>query len=155
MKSQADGHYNNPERNVDGEISACQNQIIGINIDDKIRRAFDNAVKTVENRMHDAILTALDNVVTPPGELDVRSITGSSGHGTNSALQNQDRRNSIGNTENTPRKSAFTRLHLNLDQDGINKTRDIKISDDGDFPALKPNYDWPAYAHHSHTHHAK
>ena len=43
---QADGYYFDPERSFDGEIRACQNQIIGKNIDDKIRIAVDNAVKT-------------------------------------------------------------------------------------------------------------
>ena len=46
LESQADGHYNNPERSVDGKITACQNQIIGDNIDDKIRKA----VKTMQSR---------------------------------------------------------------------------------------------------------
>ena len=82
--------------------------------------------------MHDAILTAMDNVVTPPVELAVRSITASSGHGTNSALQNQDRRDSIGNTENIPLKSAFSLLELNIDQDRIDETHDNKNSEDGD-----------------------
>ena len=105
--------------------------------------------------MHDAFLTAKDNVVTPPVELTERSITGLSGNGTNSAVQNRDRRNSIGNTDYTPLKSAFSRLDLNIDHDKIVETHDIKDSKDGDFPALKPNYDWQAYVHHSHTHHAK
>ena len=151
----AGGYYNNPERCGDGEISACQNQIIGNSLDGKIRKAVDNAVKTAETRKHDAILTAMDNVVTPPVELAVRSITASSGHGTNSALQNQDRRDSIGNTENTPLKSVFSQLELNIDQDRIDETHDNKNSEDGDFPALILNYDWQVYAHRSHIHYAK
>ena len=38
---------------------------------------------TVENRMHDAILTPMDKVVIPRVEMAVRSITGLSGHGPN------------------------------------------------------------------------
>ena len=45
-------------------------------------------------------------------------------------------------------KSVLSRLHLNIDQDRINKTREIEISEDGDFLALKANYDGQAYAHH-------
>ena len=92
LESQAGGQYSNSERSVESEISACPNLIIGNSIDDKIREALDNAVKTFKNRPHGAILTAMDNVVTPPVELAVRSITGSSGCGTNKTLQNQDRR---------------------------------------------------------------
>ena len=47
LESPTDGHYSNPEIIVDGEISACQNQVIGNNIDDKIRKMVDNAIKTV------------------------------------------------------------------------------------------------------------
>ena len=45
-------------------------------------------------------------------------------------------------------KSVLSRLHLNIDQDRSNKSRDIEISKDGDFLALKANCDGQAYAHH-------
>ena len=108
LESQASGHYINPERSVDVEIKACQNQITGNIIDEKYRKAVDNAVKTLKTCLHDAILTAMHNVVNSPSELTMRLITESSEHGTNSVLQNQDRRDSSGNRENTPLKSAFS-----------------------------------------------
>ena len=43
-----------------------------------------SAVMIVENRSHDAILTAIDKVVIPRVEMAVKSITGSTGHRTNS-----------------------------------------------------------------------
>ena len=36
------------------EKCACPDQIIGKNIDDKMRKIDENAVKTVENRVHDS-----------------------------------------------------------------------------------------------------
>ena len=45
--------------------SSSQNQVVENKIVDKIRRAVDNAVLTVENCMHDAILTAMDKMVIP------------------------------------------------------------------------------------------
>ena len=57
---------------------------------------------TVESRMHDAILTAIDSVVIPTVDMAVKSITGSTGHGTNSEVQNPDRRDFWGILE-TPR----------------------------------------------------
>ena len=45
-------------------------------------------------------------------------------------------------------KSVLSRLHLNTDQDRVNKSRDIEISKDGDFLALKTNCDGQACAHH-------
>ena len=66
--------------------------VVGNNIDDKIMKKVNNAVMTVENRMHDAIVTAMDNVFIQRVEMAVRSITGSSGHGPNSVVQNLDKK---------------------------------------------------------------
>ena len=104
---------------------------------------------TVENRLHDAILTVMDKVVIPPVEMAVRSITGSSRHGPNSVVQNPDRSDFTENTENTPLMSASSRLDLNIDQDSIDETRDIENLKDDNFPALKPNYDRKAHTHHT------
>ena len=79
----------------------------------------------------------------------VRSIIGLSGQGLNSTVQKTDRRDFIGNTENTPLKSASSWLDINLDQDRIDETRDIEIFEDGNFPALRPNYGRQAYTHHN------
>ena len=79
----------------------------------------------------------------------MRSITGSSGHGPTSTVQNTDRKHFIGNTENNPLKSASSRLDLNIDQDSIDETRDIENIEDGDFLELIRNYDRQAHAHHN------
>ena len=90
---------NDFERLVD---SASQNQVIENNVDGKIRRAVDNAVLTDENRMHDGIATAMDTVVIPRVDMALKSITGSSGHGPNSEVQNPDRRDFLEDAGNTP-----------------------------------------------------
>ena len=104
---------------------------------------------TVKNRMDGPILTAMYKVVLPRAEMAVRSITGSSGHGPLSVVQNPNRRAFTENTENTPLMSASSRLDLNSDQDRIDEARDIENFEDGDFLALKPNYDRRAHTHHS------
>ena len=63
-------------------------------------------IMTVVNHMHDAILTAMDNVVFLRVEMAVRSITGSSGQRPSSVVQNPDRRDFTGNAENTAVMSA-------------------------------------------------
>ena len=98
LEQPTNGQLNDFERF--GE-SARQNQVIENNIEDKITRAVSSAVMTVENCMHDAILTAIDNVIIPRVEILVKSITGSTGHGTNSEIQNPDRRDFLGNIRNT------------------------------------------------------
>ena len=119
------------------------------NIDDKIRKAVDNAARTVENRVRDAILSAMDNVVIPRGEMAVRTITGSTGHGLNSTIQNPDRRDFVGNRVSTLFKSASSRLDLNIDQDRKDETRDFEKFQDGNFPVLRTNFDRQSHAHHT------
>ena len=73
LEQQTNGQHNDLERFVD---SASQNQVKENNIDDKIRRAVDEAVLTVKNCIHDAILTAMDKVVIPIVDMVVKSIAG-------------------------------------------------------------------------------
>ena len=91
----------------------------------------------------------MDKVVISRVEMVVRSITGSSGHGRNSVVQNLDRGYFKGNSENTPFMSASSRLDLNIDRDRIDDSRDIESFEDSDFPALRPNHDRRAHFHHN------
>ena len=104
---QTNGLLNNFGNNIIGENSGCQDQIIEKSIDDKIRKAVDNAVMTVESRVADASLTAMDNVVMPWVEMAVRSITESSVRGRSCMIQNPDQLDLIGNTKNTPLMSIL------------------------------------------------
>ena len=101
--------------------------------------------------MHDVILTAMSHEVIPRVEMAVRLITGPSGNGPNSIVQNPDRRDFTGNTENTPLRSASSRLDLNFEQDEIDESPDIDKFDDGDFPATRLNYDRRAHIHHNNS----
>ena len=89
----------------------------------------------------------MNNVVIPQVEMAVRLITGSSGNGPNSIVQNLDRRYFTGNTENTPLRSASSRLGSNIEQDEIDETRDIDNSEDVDFPETRFIFDRRAHTH--------
>ena len=80
LKSQAYGHHEDFERIVE---STNRNQVIGGNTDERIRNAINSAVIVVENRKHDAILTAMNNVVIARVEMAARSNTGSLENGPN------------------------------------------------------------------------
>ena len=112
LKLQANGSYEDFEWTV---ANASQNQVIGSNTDNRMKDAVDSAVINVEIRMHDAILTAMKEVVVPRVEMAVKSIRGSSGNEPNSVIQNPDRKDFTGNTENTPLSSASSRLYLNIE----------------------------------------
>ena len=91
--------------------------------------------------MHDANLTAMENVVIPRVEKAVRSTTGSSRRRSCRMVHNPDHMDFTGNTENNPLMSASSRLDLNLEQGGNDETRNVENFEDGDFSAWKPNYD--------------
>ena len=91
--------------------------------------------------MHDAILTAIDNVRIPRVKMAVRAITESSGRGPSSVVQNPDQRDFTGITANTPPMSASNFVDLNNDQNGNDETRNVENFEDGDFPTLRLNYD--------------
>ena len=113
------------------------------NTDDRIKYVIDNAVITVKNCMHDAFLTAMNNLVIPRVEIAVRSITGWSGKGPKSIVQNPDRSDSTGNTKNTPLRSASKWFDLlNIEQDDIDETLDFANSE-GSVGWIKTNWRCP------------
>ena len=59
---------------------------------ERIDREMCNIVDTVEDRIQNAILTAIDNIVAPKIELAIRSINASSGQDVASASGNSERR---------------------------------------------------------------
>ena len=59
---------------------------------ERIDREMSNIVDTVEDRIQNAVLTAIDNIVTPKIELAIRSINASPGRDVTSASGNSERR---------------------------------------------------------------
>ena len=98
--------------------------------------------------MHDSILTAFDNDLILRAEMAVKLITGSTGHGAKSEVQNPDRTDFIGNIRNTPLMSASGWLHLDAELNRKDEIRNNEDFQDGNFSALGPNYDRRAHAHH-------
>ena len=63
---------------------------------EKIDREMINIVEKVEDRIQNAILTAIDNIVAPKIELAIRSINASSGRDVTSVSANSERREHAG-----------------------------------------------------------
>ena len=59
---------------------------------ERIDREMSNIVDTIEDRIQNAILTAIDNIVAPKIELAIRSINASSGRDATSVSANSERR---------------------------------------------------------------
>ena len=108
LEPQTNNLSNSCERIAVGENSACQDGVVDETIDDKIRKAFDNAVMTLKNRIHDAILTAMDNILITRVEMAVRLITESSIRGPSNMVLNPDQHDFTGITKNIALTSAFS-----------------------------------------------
>ena len=63
---------------------------------ERIDREMNNIVDTVEDRIQNAILTAIDNIVAPKIELAIRSIDASSGRDVTSMSASSERRERTG-----------------------------------------------------------
>ena len=63
---------------------------------ERIDRESSNIVDTVEDRLQNAILTAIDNIVAPKIELAIRSINAPSGRDVTSVIANSERRERVG-----------------------------------------------------------
>ena len=63
---------------------------------ERIDREMSNIVDTVEDRIQNAILTAIDNIVAPKIELAIRSINASSGRDVTSVTANSERGEHVG-----------------------------------------------------------
>ena len=63
---------------------------------ERIDREMSNIVDTVEDRIQNAILTAIENIVAPKNELAIRSINASSGRDATSVSANSERRERVG-----------------------------------------------------------
>ena len=63
---------------------------------ERIDREMSNIVDTVEDRIQNAILTAIESIVAPENELAIRSINASSGRDATSVSANLERREHVG-----------------------------------------------------------
>ena len=100
-----------------GENIESQNQVIERNIARRVKKDVASDIAAVENQMHHAILTGMDNVVVTRIEMAVNLIAGSSGLGANCVVRNPDQSVFSNNMENTPLMTASSRTDLNINKD--------------------------------------
>ena len=136
-------------RSTVGEDSTNHDQVIESNFVGTIMKEVDNAVTAVENRVHDAILTTMGNVVIPRVKMAVKSIIESSGWVPNSVVQILIRGSSQGTWKKTPLMTASSRVVINIGPDRNEETRNVRNFEDSDIPALRCNCDKQPHAHRS------
>ena len=83
----------------------------------------DHVTTTVETRVEDVVLAAIENLVIPRVELAMKSTNASSGTSVYDNVLDPDQRDFSGNVENL-RLTASSRTHSRTDLNRIDQTRD-------------------------------
>ena len=114
---------------------------------ERIDREMSNIVDTVEYRIRNAILTAIDNIVAPKIESAIRSINASSGRDVTSVTVNSERGEPVGI------KTSFENASGNNNTLGVSNRNDEtrhNIPDEvSELSVPETHFDWQAHTHHN------
>ena len=114
---------------------------------ERIDKEMNNIVDTVEDRIQNAILTAIDNIVAPKIELAIRSISASSGRDVTSVSVNSERR------EHAGINASFENASGNNDTQVISKVNDEtrhSITDEvSELSVPETHFDRQPHTHHN------
>ena len=114
---------------------------------ERIDREMSNIVDTVEDRIQNAILTAIENIVAPKVELAVRSVNVSSGRDATSVSANSERREHVGIS------TSFENASGNNDTLGVSNVNDEtrqNIPDEvSELSVSETRFDRQPHTHHS------
>ena len=120
---------------------------------ESIDREMSNIVDTVEDRIQNTILTAIDNIVAPKIELAIRSINASSGRDATSVSANSERKGHVGII------TSFENASGNNNTLGVsiaNEETRHNISDEvGELSVPDTHFDRQTHTHHMVTSHNK
>ena len=115
---------------------------------ERIDREMSKIVDTVEDRIQNAVLTAIDNFFAPKVELAIRSINASSGRDATSVSAYSERRGHVGI------KTSFENAFENNDTLGVSNVIDEtrhNISDEvSGIPVPETHFDQQSHTHHRH-----
>ena len=114
--------------------------------DERIDREMNNIVETVEDRIQNAILTAIDNIVAPKIELAIRSINASSGRDVTSVSINSERREHAGINASFENASENNKLNATNENDETRQNIHDEVSE---LSAPGTHFDRQPHTHHS------
>ena len=114
---------------------------------ERIDREMSNIVNTVEDRIQNAILAAIDNIVAPKIEFAIRSINASSGRDVTSVTANSELGEHIG--INAPFENAFGNNNI-LHVSNVNDETRHNIPDEvSELLVPETHFDRQAHTHHT------
>ena len=118
---------------------------------ERIDREMSNIVDTVEDRIQNAILTAIENIVAPKIELAIRSTNASSGRDATSVSANSERGKRVGinaSFENASKNNDT------LDASNVNdETRHNNSDEVSELSVPETHFDRQAHTHHKYSRH--
>ena len=113
---------------------------------ERVDREMNNIADTVEDRIQNAVLTAIDNIISPKIELAIRSISASSGRDVTSVSVNSERR------EHAGINASFENASGNNDTQVISKvndeTRHSFTEEVSELSVLETHFDRQPHTHH-------
>ena len=113
------------------------------NIVSKVRSDVNSVMTTFEIRVQDALLTAIENLVSLRVELAMKSVNASSGRTVDGNVSEHEQRDFSGNIEGLQMNS-----HTDLKR--IDETRGNITIEGSDFLVNERNVDWQTHTHHIH-----
>ena len=114
---------------------------------ERIDREMSNIVDTVEDRIQNAILTAVDNIVTPKIELAIRSINASSGRDATSVAANSECREHVRINDLLENASGNNNLRLVLNKN--DETRNNIPDKVSELSVPETHFDRQTHTHHT------
>ena len=118
------------------------------NIVSKVRSEVDCVMTTVENRVQDAVLTAIENIVIARVELAMKSANACSGLSVDVNVLAPYQRDFLGNIEDL-QLTASNRINSRTDLIIIDETRGEIIAEGDDLLLNERNIDRQTYTHHT------
>ena len=112
----------------------------------RVDREVRNIVDTVDDRIQNAILTAIENIVAPKIELAIRSINASSGRDVTSVTANSERGEHVGINAAFENGSGNNNI---LHVSNVNDETQHNIPDEvSELSVTETHFDWQAHTHH-------
>ena len=113
---------------------------------ERVDREMSNIIDTVEDRIQNAILTAIENIVAPKIELAIRSINASSGRDATSVSADSERRGRVGINASFENASENNDT---LDVSNVNDETRHNIPDEvSELSVPETHFDRQAHTHH-------
>ena len=122
------------------------------NIVSKVRSEMDNVMTSVETRIQDAVLTAIENLVILRVEMAMKSANAPSGQSVDGNVWQHDQRDFWGNIEGV-QMTASSRINSRTDLNRIDETPGNISVEEGDLLVNENKIDWQTYTRHSYVFH--